>query len=554
MNLKNILLVLAISLPAISMAQQFDIIEADTVNANVIDADAITAQQFELEGPAILKQVAEFRAGAKFDGSNIFNGGSTFNAPVTFYGDVDAVQMLRVSKVAAIDDEIAFASATAFEQLVELNTVGAVDENITFDANTVFNRDLQVDGTAYLRDLREADLSDFPNNPPAFVGIQPSGELTALNAEDVSRVMASFFNGLEGLGEGFGGGFNFDEEDPDHLPRTDDERCYRTILGNQQRIQNSWYSNGAESIVTGSCWNPDSRVGINTQSPRGALDVQGSIFLNGSTEVEGLSFFKENASFDENMWVAKNITVNRRMVLNNALDEEFVIDATGEMNLRTKTGIDFENLNFTNQVIDAQGQQSTLFFGDRQHFIGRMQHTSADKVHKSGMYIKTYNNNGIFLKENGGVGIGFDIANTATAHAPQADLHIMRTTPSNEPVFWIQDGSTNMLKLDYDGRLYAQDITVTEPGNFPDYVFEDDYKLKSLEETETYIQENRKLPGMPSAEQVAKEGMNLNEVTRLLVEKVEELTLHMIALKKENTQLREENQAIKKQLDTVVSK
>lgn len=68
--------------------------------------------------------------------------------------------------------------------------------------------------------------------------------------------------------------------------------------------------------------------------------------------------------------------------------------------------------------------------------------------------------------------------------------------------------------------------------NVPDYVFDPDYDLRSLEETERFVQENRHLPGVPSAQEIKKEGLNMTEMNLILLQKIEELTLHAIAQEK----------------------
>lgn len=52
----------------------------------------------------------------------------------------------------------------------------------------------------------------------------------------------------------------------------------------------------------------------------------------------------------------------------------------------------------------------------------------------------------------------------------------------------------------------------------------------SLEELEAYIKEHRHLPGVPSADEVAEDGIDLAELNKILLEKIEELTLHIINL------------------------
>ena len=94
-------------------------------------------------------------------------------------------------------------------------------------------------------------------------------------------------------------------------------------------------------------------------------------------------------------------------------------------------------------------------------------------------------------------------------------------------------------KLSVNGTIRSKEVKV-EAAPWPDYVFATDYALPTLSETETYIQKNHRLPNMPSAEEVAENGIALGEMNRLLVEKVEELTLYVIELKKENEQVKAE--------------
>jgi hypothetical protein len=94
----------------------------------------------------------------------------------------------------------------------------------------------------------------------------------------------------------------------------------------------------------------------------------------------------------------------------------------------------------------------------------------------------------------------------------------------------------------------------TNGSSFPDYVFDADYKLRSLEDTESYIKENHHLPEVPSAAEVAKEGMSLNGISEILLKKVEELTLHLIEMKKDSEAIRKENEELKKRLEALEDK
>jgi hypothetical protein len=88
-------------------------------------------------------------------------------------------------------------------------------------------------------------------------------------------------------------------------------------------------------------------------------------------------------------------------------------------------------------------------------------------------------------------------------------------------------------KLAVNGKIWTQEVNVTMTNPGPDYVFEKEYDLLSLSELETYINQNKHLPEVPSAKEMEAEGLNLKEMNLLLLKKVEELTLHLIEMKKQ---------------------
>jgi len=90
-------------------------------------------------------------------------------------------------------------------------------------------------------------------------------------------------------------------------------------------------------------------------------------------------------------------------------------------------------------------------------------------------------------------------------------------------------------KLTVKGIIHTQEVKVDLNGSVaPDYVFEQDYPLPSLEGLKAYIDQNKHLPEVPSAKEMEVDGINLKEMNLLLLKKVEELTLYLIELKKEN--------------------
>ena len=81
--------------------------------------------------------------------------------------------------------------------------------------------------------------------------------------------------------------------------------------------------------------------------------------------------------------------------------------------------------------------------------------------------------------------------------------------------------------LSVNGAIHSKSVVV-ETTSFPDYVFKPGYNLISLAEIRKYIKENQHLPEMPSEHEVIKDGINLGEMNKLIVKKVEELTLYLI--------------------------
>lgn len=83
-------------------------------------------------------------------------------------------------------------------------------------------------------------------------------------------------------------------------------------------------------------------------------------------------------------------------------------------------------------------------------------------------------------------------------------------------------------KLVVGGRILAEEVRIKLIKDWADYVFQPDYRLTSLPEVESFIQQHRHLPDMPSSVEVEQAGVSLGEMQSKLLRKVEELTLHMI--------------------------
>lgn len=103
--------------------------------------------------------------------------------------------------------------------------------------------------------------------------------------------------------------------------------------------------------------------------------------------------------------------------------------------------------------------------------------------------------------------------------------------------------------LAVDGGIIAEEVRVELSGSWPDYVFKDDYQLRPLSQLERDIQALGHLPGLPAASVVEEEGIDLGDTQRMMLEKIEELTLYVIDLDKEVTELRKKNADLEARID-----
>ena len=98
-------------------------------------------------------------------------------------------------------------------------------------------------------------------------------------------------------------------------------------------------------------------------------------------------------------------------------------------------------------------------------------------------------------------------------------------------------------KLAVNGTIRAKEIKVDS--DWADFVFKKDYKLPTLKEVETHINENGTLPGIPSESEVKANGVNLAETNALLLQKIEELTLYIIKKEKRMESMEAEIKSIR---------
>ncbi|NNC96154.1 MAG: hypothetical protein HKN92_11375 [Chitinophagales bacterium] len=154
--------------------------------------------------------------------------------------------------------------------------------------------------------------------------------------------------------------------------------------------------------------------------------------------------------------------------------------------------------------------------------------TPTDKVHinsdaaQNALRVQVNGATKLRVHENGSVSVGSLSQGPANGLYVSGNLHVGTIA-----------GATGY-KAAIDGKLICEEVRVLSSGSWPDYVFAADYDLPTITEIEQFIMEKNHLPGVPAAAEIESQGYELAKMDARLLEKIEELTLHLIQLKKDN--------------------
>lgn len=107
-----------------------------------------------------------------------------------------------------------------------------------------------------------------------------------------------------------------------------------------------------------------------------------------------------------------------------------------------------------------------------------------------------------------------------------------------------------ILQLENDGLLRSRKIRI-DLENWADFVFEENYNLMPLSDLKTYISKNKHLPEIPSEEEIVEDGLDLAQMNKLLMKKIEELTLYLLEQNDKTEDLQKEIEELKQQLSTI---
>ena len=293
--------------------------------------------------------------------------------------------------------------------------------------------------------------------------------------------------------------------------------------------------------------NPSGWLGILTVKPTEPLDVNGNgiirsnLTVNLNETVGGNLTVTKNATIDQNATVDKYLTVG----LNATINKNLYVGVDANVSRWLTVGDRVINLNSAigdNYFRTIQANSSTGGIG-----------ILAGNGWGTGSYISIFAENatnpgGIdFVSNYSGAsgGNGFSFYNKTATGEPCA----MRINNNNKVVIgWdLMNGSISNPTPD-GYLLYVETGILTEKlkvanrsdVNWSDFVFNKDYKLTPLNDVETYVKTNKHLPEIPSASEVAKDGIDVASMDAKLLQKIEELTLYVIQQQKEIDELKQQ--------------
>ncbi len=254
-------------------------------------------------------------------------------------------------------------------------------------------------------------------------------------------------------------------------------------------------------------------VGIGTTSPSEELEVEGTIQA-------------ENAAFTNAPTGVYNFNNNTdRVVTSSVLQAGYLINPTSRS--RTLNLFDFPESNYDSAP--------TFWFSltdraDARRFTMRAVEGSASEF-----LMHDKNQSNIFSVTENGNG-------RTRMILPKSNSHIMIGTTS-----YTDNGE--YYQLNVNGKIRATEVKVYT--GWADYVFEDNYNLSPLSEVEDFINKYGHLKNVPSAKEVEENGVKLGEINKILLEKIEELTLYLIEKDKQYQQLQKDIRVLKGKINSL---
>ncbi len=163
------------------------------------------------------------------------------------------------------------------------------------------------------------------------------------------------------------------------------------------------------------------------------------------------------------------------------------------------------------------------------------------------LHIATGQDAGLTNTQNGFVMLGTEASSNVVIDNNEI---IARNNGAISTLFMQNNGGTVQIgntpvptgyTLSVAGKAICTELRVQLTGAWPDYVFDEKYKLPDFNTLRNYIKENKHLPNIPAAKDMEKSGMEVGDMQRRMMEKIEELTLYVLELEKKVSALEKKN-------------
>lgn len=262
----------------------------------------------------------------------------------------------------------------------------------------------------------------------------------------------------------------------------------------------------------------------------GGADLRWYTTTDGGTTITPRHYFQQNGNVGLGGFSGPGLPLGRLDVLGagttSSTNTLMLRNSLGDTLLRMRDdgrmGIGYNGTSY-GRVVNIGGTGVNFYTANEAAFGGAIFPTDTSLVIWSN---SNSNNYLVFQPSWGNTGIG--------TYTPNAKLHLNGAMLIGNNSARIATGYS----LSVVGKVIAEEVKVQLSASWPDYVFDEGYKLMPIEDLEKSIRQNKHLPNIPSAAEVTTaNGIQLGEMNRKLVEKVEELTLYIIQLKKENATL-----------------
>ena len=270
-------------------------------------------------------------------------------------------------------------------------------------------------------------------------------------------------------------------------------------------------------------------VGIGTTSPNYKLDVKGKVHIDSALVVNDSLVIEKNAHIKKRLTADEIVKFTGVQQNNTITDQEFIMIKPGGILEKIEKGIVGTELA---RIIYEEKQCSEAYLNAPRWQNG-LQKIFVPCPEVS---VGIGTNTPMFNLDVRGTSYTTKIALGELPGGATSPLFYMKNpqaqTTSNE-IFVIENSSRKVFQINNNGTVRARQILLDQL-LWADYVFQPGYKMLTLPELEKYIETYKHLPNIPDAKTIENTGIDLSEMSRRQMEKIEEITLYMIEQDKIN--------------------